>query len=324
MQHRDDQPPGSSRPSLLSTEQQAEADRLREKQRAEAAANEFTPVKRSKSGWIATGAVALVLGAGAATWIATDESKEMVVIPAPQPSAVAALPVTVPAAAATASSVPAAAADSDVSVAAILNDTPPAPAKEQSLKDMLSAPAAPAKGAAKPDTDELSKLLESSGPDAPVKLAVKDAEPAKEKAKDSVKAKPAPVKLAQKAPDKSAAKPAARDAKARDARLAAARKAQPAKVAAKGDGKGDAKRAPVKSTNGKPVAKPGVDSDVTLLAALVAHTQRERRAEPRTLKQCKALASPEAEQCRTRLCAGSAKNEAECKPANVVKTATNT
>lgn len=64
------------------------------------------------------------------------------------------------------------------------------------------------------------------------------------------------------------------------------------------------------------------DSDVTLLAALMAHVQANKTVKNRPatqLKQCKQLSSAGAELCRARLCAADARNEAECKPATIAK-----
>jgi len=73
------------------------------------------------------------------------------------------------------------------------------------------------------------------------------------------------------------------------------------------------------------------DSDVALLAALVAHSKNSQAAKPaaesadaRKLRQCKALDSvAEADACRARLCGGSAKegvkSSAACKPARAAQ-----
>jgi hypothetical protein len=74
-----------------------------------------------------------------------------------------------------------------------------------------------------------------------------------------------------------------------------------------------------------PKAKP--DSDVTLLAALMAHVQAGNPGKaPSTpayqLKQCKLMNEAGAAQCREHLCSTTARKEAECKQAPVaVKTA---
>lgn len=70
-------------------------------------------------------------------------------------------------------------------------------------------------------------------------------------------------------------------------------------------------------------AKPAEpDSDVALLAALVAHTHSQpeaRKAAARTqeqLRQCKQKSEVEAKECQARVCEGRAKSEAACKALN--------
>jgi hypothetical protein len=78
---------------------------------------------------------------------------------------------------------------------------------------------------------------------------------------------------------------------------------------------------------GKAKTKPGQDSDVTLLAALMAHVQAGNPGKaPSTpayqLKQCKLMNEAGAAQCREHLCSTTARNEPECKAQPVaVKTA---
>ena len=68
------------------------------------------------------------------------------------------------------------------------------------------------------------------------------------------------------------------------------------------------------------------DSDVTLLAALMAHAQanpESKKTAPRVeaqLQQCQKMSSPAAEKCHVRVCAGRTKTHAECKPAKVAGT----
>lgn len=70
-------------------------------------------------------------------------------------------------------------------------------------------------------------------------------------------------------------------------------------------------------------AQPRQDSDVALLAALVAHSkavQPKKTGPAAKLQQCKTLASvAEADQCRARLCASTAKSEPECKAPSLAK-----
>jgi hypothetical protein len=68
------------------------------------------------------------------------------------------------------------------------------------------------------------------------------------------------------------------------------------------------------------------DSDVTLLAALMAHAQanpESKKTAPRLqtqLQQCQKMSSPAAEKCHVRVCAGRTKTHAECKPVKVAGT----
>lgn len=68
------------------------------------------------------------------------------------------------------------------------------------------------------------------------------------------------------------------------------------------------------------------DSDVTLLAALMAHAQanpESKKTAPRVqaqLQQCQKMSSPAAEKCHVRVCAGRTKTHAECKPVKVAGT----
>jgi hypothetical protein len=134
----------------------------------------------------------------------------------------------------------------------------------------------------KPADDELSKLLEPKA-DVPAHVAVKAA-PKK------------PVLVARAAHAKAAAKPHTQTAMTMNVEPVLAKK--------------------------KPLAHPKAvvqpDSDVALLAALVAHSKATQPKRPTgigaKLLQCKTLGSvAEAEQCRARLCSGSAKNDSECK-----------
>lgn len=102
-------------------------------------------------------------------------------------------------------------------------------------------------------------------------------------------------------------------------------KAKPVRVAHKDKPKTAVAAAPKKKA--APAARPEpVDSDVALLAALVAHAKAH--PEPRVsktaakLKQCATLGSvSEADKCRERLCGGSARSKAECKSRRVIKVA---
>jgi outer membrane biosynthesis protein TonB len=100
-----------------------------------------------------------------------------------------------------------------------------------------------------------------------------------------------------------------------------ARAAPPAPPKKKSEPK---KNSAPKVAKAKPVKKsePAVDSDVALLAALLAHskTTRAQDAEQAAFRRCAALPTrAEAQRCRTRLCEGSAKGAPECKPIRTVK-----
>lgn len=275
MQHSDERPTTSSRPSLLSSEQQAEADRHRilsgldNKPGATTAGAE--KARRGKMTWLIAGAAVLALGAGSVLWLSSEGEKEIVLAgTAPLPSSAA------PAAALASEPAAPHAETEEVSTAAILEDTP-----------VIAPKAAPA-AAGKSPADELTKMLERH-PAPPVHVAAK---PAVKK----------PVVVAKAAPAK---------AKAQD-------KPQPSAMASNIEPV--IKKKPAAAA-AKPVSKQ--DSDVALLAALVAHSkavQPKKSPAATKLQQCKTLPSvAEAEQCRARLCAAGAKNEQECKAPDLAK-----
>ena len=124
---------------------------------------------------------------------------------------------------------------------------------------------------------------------------------------DAPAATPAPaLKLAQAAPGKAAGtkKPAAdKPARTEKARAPAAKP----KVAQK-------------PASGKKAA-PAVDSDVAILAALLAHTKAPEAGSPEEIyKRCATNATAaEVQRCRVRVCQGSAKGAAECKSVRISK-----
>lgn len=124
---------------------------------------------------------------------------------------------------------------------------------------------------------------------------------------DAPAAAPAPsLKLAQAAPGKAAGtkKPAAdKPARTEKARAPAAKP----KVAQK-------------PASGKKTA-PAVDSDVAILAALLAHTKAPEAGSPEEIyKRCATNATAaEVQRCRVRVCQGSAKGAAECKSVRISK-----
>ena len=274
MQHSDERPTSSGRPSLLSSDQQAEADRHRIlsglDSKPDGTSAGAQKARRGKVTWIAAGVAVLAIGAGSAAWLSGEGEKEIVLAgSAPLPSMAAP-------AAALASQPRAATPEADeVSTAAILEDTP-----------SIASKAVPA-GAKKAPVDELSKMLEPH-PAAPVHVAAKAAPK-----KAVVLAKAAPPKVAAKA----------------HADMTMTMNVEPV-----------LKKKP--ALHPKEVVQ--TDSDVALLAALVAHSKASppKRAAgfAAKLQQCKTLPSvAEAEQCRARLCAGSAKTDGECKAPDLAK-----
>lgn len=203
MQRQDDRPSKGGRPSLLSSDQQAEAERQRilstlDSKPAAPAAAAQAPAKRAggliKWGAVGVGVVAVI--GGALAWMSNTPDEDSI------PLAVVAAPVK-PAAAASAP------AEAEVSTAAILEETapttPPADEKLPSLKEMLTAPAKPKTG-----HEELRQALERPQAKAP-QLAQAERKPEhKHEHKAERKPEHKTDKLAQKAApakDKAAGKP---------------------------------------------------------------------------------------------------------------------
>jgi hypothetical protein len=153
-----------------------------------------------------------------------------------------------------------------------------APAQRQSLRDMLNAPS---------DTKAAPPAPKVAGNDS--KANAKAGKPARAADKSDKSDKSAKTAKAAKSDKADKTDKSARTARA--GKPAAPAKAQPA---------------------------PAPDSDVALLAALVAHTHASTAArQPESLsaklKQCRQLSAKGAEQCRTRTCA-TAKDDPLCKP----------
>lgn len=263
MQQRDERR-AAARPSLLSSEQQAEADRNRILRTMDGDGAKPAGARSSVLRWAVAGLVVVAVFAGAAVWMGGKEVEPMhfssaAPAPAVQPVAAAPLPEKV------AEVQP----EPEVSAAAILEDTPAIAEKEKSLKEMLAAPS-PSTASPTQAHNELSKILEAT----PAHTA---ATADKTSHSNAVAKKP----HVQKAP-------------------VIAKKVEPA-----------------------PKAAPRVDSDVTLLAALVAHSHArpaaDRSSAAQKLKQCKQMSAADAEQCRDKLCSGTAKDEAECKAPSAEK-----
>lgn len=296
-QHR----PGPGRPSLLTPAQAPAAENRGILSQLDGeAAPAWTAAKPRKRGVVLSVLAVALAGAGAVLWFVQDDAAH-----APQAMAAAATParagVSAPEAApsvAEVSAVLAAAAPAEPAAARIEDETPSEPARADGpatlapsnvLAQALSAPPAAQAGresapAADAGKDELAPLLAA----AP--------------SQETPKAAQAPVKRADKdAPRK--------DAKKKEApRLANADKQR-------------SKPAPVKQKAAPKKAEPPVDSDVALLAALLAHAKSPAPSKAASdFKRCAASgSSAEAERCRVRLCEGSAKGAAECKGVRISK-----
>ncbi|GJI93817.1 hypothetical protein RugamoR57_05350 [Duganella caerulea] len=203
MQRQDDRPSKGGRPSLLSSEQQAEAERQRilstldSKPAAAAPAKAAGKPPGKRSGllvWGAAGAGVLAIVGGTLVWMSNtpDEDSLPLAVAATQAPPAAAVPAPT---------------ESEVSTAAILEDSASANSaaegKLPSLKEMLTAPAKPASG-----TDELKKALErpQAKPQLVAKAEHKPEHKADHKAERKAEHKPERkadnAKLAQKAPAK--------------------------------------------------------------------------------------------------------------------------
>lgn len=267
----------------------------------------------------------VALCAAAAVWVAYDGQNAaaplLAAVPVTDQVGAAAAPVTAPVAAADAAPAVAAADDAatvatavvtdpasaepDVSTAAILEDVDEPDDKEKTLKEILQTPAPAAvaatvaatvaapsaaapKLAANPAPDELTRLLDKPTPRAPLPTA------ARKSPKRMVDAgKPPAKRAAQKARQKDAEKH----------RLAVA---------------------PSKKNEIHPKASKQIDSDVALLAALVAHSKAyPEKIKPGStaakLKQCGKQSSANAGKCRERVCSGSGKDDLECKSVRLAK-----
>ncbi|MYM87617.1 hypothetical protein GTP91_10540 [Rugamonas sp. FT82W] len=200
MQRQDDRPSKGGRPSLLSSEQQAEAERQRILSTLDSKPTAAGPAKAAgkprgkRSGllvWGAAGAGVLAVVGGTLVWMSNTPDGDSL------PLAVAAAPAAPVAAA------PPAPAESEVSTAAILEEaapsSPPAEGKLPSLKEMLAAPAKPASG-----HDELKQALERPQAKSQhiAKAEHRPEHKTERKAEHKPERKPDNAKLAQKAPAK--------------------------------------------------------------------------------------------------------------------------
>jgi hypothetical protein len=283
LQHSDERPPTSGRPSLLSLDQQAEADRhrilsgLENKPAASLGGKEKS--RKGMVAWIAAGAAVLALSAGAGMWLVSEGEKEIVL------AGTAPLPATPAPAAALATEAPMVRGTADdVSSAAILNDAPLIKSEPVAAADKKQA------------DDELTKMLEHGTPAAESKAApVAPRAPARPVKPVRVAAK-APVKKPVVAPREQASNVAPR----------------PRVVAAPAKKKAEAK-----------VAAPVDNDVALLAALVAHSkaTQPKSTGAAAKLRQCKSLDSvAEANQCRARVCAG-AKSAPECKSSSLGKAA---
>lgn len=296
-QHR----PGPGRPSLLTPAQAPAENRGILSQLDGEAAPAWTAAKPRKRGVVLSVLAVALAGAGAVLWFVkadTAQAPEAAMAAAATPARAGVSAPEAPPSVAEVSAVLAAAAPVVPAAARIEDEAPAEPARadgapalapDNVLAQALSAPPAaaaspkPAPGAGD-GKDELAPLLAA----AP--------------AQDAPKADQAPAKRAEKdAPRKEAKKKEA-------PRLASADKQR-------------AKPAPAKPKPAPKKAEPAVDSDVALLAALLAHSKSPAPSKAASdFKRCAASASSaEAERCRVRLCEGSAKGAAECKGVRISK-----
>lgn len=294
MQHDEPRRPGAARPSLLSSAPQAETnsksilnDLDGGKKPPPAAASRAPAAPRGRKGVLWGGALlGLALLASAAVWMMDVQQEELNL-----------------ALATTAEPAPAAA-------------HAPAAAPEPMSPAAPAAEAVPVPETAPGNSADIAAAL-----DAPSKAHaaanIEDATPAqREQSLREMLNAPvasAPVAKLAKASDSPAVKAQAKAPPARATAQAEAKQKSAAPKLAKATATAKPKDKPVKQ------AAPAPDSDVALLAALVAHTHATRapkQPDPLSakLKQCRQLGTKGAEQCRTRACSG-AKDDPQCKPA---------
>lgn len=298
----------TSRPSLLSEHAQqgpaGEDQGILNKLDGRASPSGTTHARRKPGrmgGVAAAFAAVAVLGGGALAWAMQheDDSYGVQVAAAPAAPVPAAVPAPVPAPVPDVSSgasgdapVEQAAAvqtppaqESGVSAATILDEVPGAAVAGTAAALAAGTTAMAARGSAGNDgKDELSALLDKSA------SAGADAAKAGDKTASTSAKSTAAKKAARAKAERIAKAKAARDKKTA---IAAARKKPAAKTA------------------------PKVDSDVALLAALLAHSKASPEPRPGKSatgsKGCAAQATVDAAKCREQPCASSAKAKNECK-----------
>jgi hypothetical protein len=332
LQHDEPRRPGAARPSLLSAEPQADAARTNilgnlegGKKPAPAAVRAAGP-KPAGRGMVWGGAALVVaLLGGGAVWLGTEPdggaghgrapilADDARPAPAATPQPPTAAMATAPALAEQASAAPAAA------------DTGAAPAVPGG--DATAAGIAQAAAAAPGNSADLVAALAAPSRASTAATIQEEAPAQRQSLRDMLNA-PSDTKAAPLAPkvagnDSKANAKAGKPARAVDKSDKSDKSAKTAR-AAKSDKADKSDKAARTARAGKPAAPakaqpaPAPDSDVALLAALVAHTHASTAArQPESLsaklKQCRQLSAKSAEQCRTRTCA-TAKDDPLCKP----------
>ena len=277
--------PGAGRPSLLSKDQApAQEDHsVLSKLDGRAAPARRTPARKPDH---QRGARAVVFGvaiAGIATlaWLALGSVSET----ADETLAAAHAPAPLPA----------------MPTAAPVDAAPPAPSAATIHDDLTAALDAPA-------TKELPGATEAASVSpAAAQAGHRDLE----RLLDAPAAAPAPsLKLAAAATAETARKDGAGSKPVRSEKPRTPAPAPKPKVVQK--------PAAQKPPAGKPAP---VDSDVALLAALLAHTKTPEAGSPEEIyKRCATNATAaEVQRCRVRVCQGSAKGAAECKSVRISK-----
>jgi hypothetical protein len=294
---QNDVPGRTSRPSLLSEQAQApqaaDSQSILSKLDGRASPSGLSPVPRKPgrmSGMAAAIVAAVVLGGGVLAWALQDGSEQagtsLAAAATPVPAPVPMPAVSTGDAASTAAGAPvgeqAALPESEVSAATILDEAPGGAVAATAAALTLGAAAA----VHTPD-DGKSALAEVS--DKPAAPAVQAGKPGADggnvRSKPPARKKSEPARVARK--DKA-------HASDRKTTLAATHRKKPAA------------RAPAQ-----------VDTDVALLAALLAHSKASGAPNAgktaAEYRRCSTLDSAGANKCRERLCEGSARARAECK-----------
>ncbi|MDQ1816752.1 hypothetical protein RBA41_25960 [Massilia sp. CCM 9210] len=277
MQHDDQPPPAYRRPSLLSTEQQEEAARASvDARQAAQAADKSTP----EAGKAGRGKAGWLAGGAVLVALCAGAGVWMALDADPMPAVVAAGPAEP----VLADPVTPASASASAPTA-VSSPAEPEVSAAAILEQGAPAPAAPPKD---PSLKDLLNTPSKPKPKSPEEELTKllASSPAERK------------KAAPKAPG--------------TAPKAAGTAARPAVAAKAGEKK------PEPPAKGAPKAPAKPTDDASLLAALVAHSKAQKgeqptAAAPTSLKQCKQLNAAQAEQCLVRLCAGSAKDDPQCK-----------